>query len=87
MKPTNVLAIRKPKLIVGVERRMLGVSFMLPVIVCANSDSWTSRFIAVGLFVGCCALSTWLTRKDDRFPEIITKTWRQKAIYDPGKRA
>ncbi len=75
-------ALNKPMLIVGIDRRLLGLSFILAVIVGANG----SRIAAVVLFMTLCAIGRRLTRKDPNIFSVLNLVRRQKALYDPMKR-
>lgn len=77
------VAINQPMLILGIERKMLGLSVMISVLVGANG----SRVVGAVLFVAILALAKKLTRRDDRLIQIAPFLWRQAAHYDPIKRS
>jgi type IV secretory pathway TrbD component len=80
--PTYAGAINKPRLVVGLDRRMIGLAMVVPAVFAAIEQ----RVIAGVAFVVMYVLSVYLTRKDENLVPIYAMTWRQKGIYDPGKR-
>lgn len=78
-------ALNKPLLIVGVDRKLAGLAFILAVIVGANDGG--SKIVAIVLFVAMCAAGRQLTRKDPNIFAVMNRVWKQKTLYDPGKRA
>ena len=87
MRDTNIAALNKPKLFVGIERRMLVVSFFISLIVgVGNGKSMLQSIAGIVLFFCLCPVALFLTRKDDRLLPISMHVRRQKGLYDPGKR-
>jgi type IV secretory pathway TrbD component len=74
-------ALNKPMLIVGVDRKLAGLAFLLAVIVGANG----SRTAAAILFFGLWTLGRRLTRKDPNIYAILNRVRKQKTLYDPMK--
>ena len=77
-------ALNKPLLIVGIDRKLAGLAFLLSVIVGANDGG--SKIAAVVLFVALCALGRRMTRKDPNIFLVLNQVRKQKALYDPAKR-
>jgi len=77
-------ALNKPLLIVGLDRKLAGLAFLLSVIVGANDGG--SKIAAVVLFVALCALGRRMTRKDPNIFLVLNQVRKQKALYDPAKR-
>jgi type IV secretory pathway TrbD component len=77
-------ALNKPLLIVGIDRKLAGLAFLLSVIVGANDDG--SKIAAVVLFIALCALGRRLTRKDPNIFLVLNQVRKQKALYDSAKR-
>lgn len=77
-------ALNKPLLIVGIDRKLAGLAFLLSVIVGANDSG--SKIAAVVLFVALCALGRRMTRKDPNIFLVLNQVRKQKALYDPAKR-
>jgi len=77
-------ALNKPLLIVGIDRRLAGLAFLLSVIVGANDGG--SKIAAVVLFVALCAIGRKLTRKDANIFLVLNEARKRKALYDPAKR-
>jgi type IV secretory pathway TrbD component len=75
-------ALNKPLLIVGIDRKLAGLAFILSVIVGANG----SRAAGAVLFLALCAMGRRLSRKDPNIFMVFTLVRRQKALYDPIKR-
>lgn len=78
-------ALNKPLLIVGVDKKLAGLAFIFAVIIGANDGG--SKIVAVVLFVALCAAGRRLTRKDPNIFAVMHRVWKQKTLYDPGKRA
>ena len=78
-------ALNKPLLIVGVDRKLAGLAFIFAVIIGANDCG--SKIVAVVLFVTLCAAGRRLKRKDPNIFAVMHRVWKQKTVYDPGKRA
>lgn len=78
-------ALNKPLLIVGVDKKLPGLAFVFAVIVGANDGG--SKIVAVVVFVATCAAGRRLTRKDPNIFAVMHRVWKQKTIYDQGKRA
>jgi type IV secretion system protein VirB4 len=77
-------ALNKPLLIVGLDRKLAGLAFLLSVIVGANDGG--SKIAAVVLFVALCALGRRMTRKDPNIFLVLNQVRKQKPLYDPAKR-
>lgn len=77
-------ALNKPLLIVGLDRKLAGLAFLLAVIVGANDGG--SKFAAVVLFVALCSIGRRMTRKDPNIFLVLNQIRKQKAFYDPAKR-
>ena len=71
-------------LIVGLDRKLAGLAFILSVIVGANDGG--SKIAAVVLFVALCAIGRRMTRKDPNIFLVLNQVRKQKALYDPAKR-
>ncbi len=77
-------ALNKPLLIVGVDRKLVGLAFLFSVILAANDGG--SKIVAVVLFVSMCAVGRRLTRKDPNIFLVLNQVRKHKALYDPAKR-
>jgi type IV secretory pathway TrbD component len=77
-------ALNKPLLIVGLDRKLAGLAFILSVIVGANDGG--SKIAAVVLFAALCAIGRRMTRKDPNIFLALNQARKQKALYDPAKR-
>ncbi len=77
-------ALNKPLLIVGIDRRLAGLAFLLSVIVGANDGG--SKIAALVLFVALCAVGRRLTCKDANIFLVLNHVRKRKALYDPMKR-
>jgi type IV secretory pathway TrbD component len=75
-------ALNKPLLIVGVDRKLAGLAFILSVIVGANG----SRIAALILFGALCTIGRRLTRRDPNIFTVLNQVRKQKGLYDPMKR-
>lgn len=78
-------ALNKPLLIVGIDRKLAGLAFIFAVILGANDGE--SKITAIFLFVAMCCAGRLLTRKDPNIFLVMNRVWKQKTLYDPGKRA
>jgi type IV secretory pathway TrbD component len=78
-----VRALNKPLLIVGIDRRLAGLAFIFAVIVGANG----SRLAGLVLFLALCTIGRRLTRHDPNLFMVLNQVRKQKALYDPMKRA
>ena len=76
-------ALNKPLLIVGIDRKLAGLAFLLSVTVGANDGG--SKIAAVVLFVALCAFGRRMTRKDPNIFLVLNQVRKQKALYDPAK--
>jgi type IV secretory pathway TrbD component len=87
VRPT-ARALNKPLLIVGIERKLLGMAFVISAVVAAISGTQPHIQIPIGLgvFITTIAAAKRATKKDDRIFQIALSVWRQKAVYDPCKR-
>ncbi|HEX7361913.1 MAG TPA: VirB3 family type IV secretion system protein [Bryobacteraceae bacterium] len=77
-------ALNKPLLIVGIDRRLAGLAFLLSVIVGANDGG--SKIAALILFAALCAVGRKLTRKDANIFLVLNQARKRRALYDPMKR-
>ena len=77
-------ALNKPLLIVGLDRKLAGLAFLLSVIVGANDGG--SKIVAVVLFVALCAIGRQMTCKDPNIFLVLNQVRKQKPLYDPAKR-
>ena len=77
-------ALNKPLLIVGIDRKLVGLAFILSVIVGANDGG--SKIAALLLFVGLCVTGRRLTRKDPSIFLVLNQVRKQRSLYDPAKR-
>ena len=75
-------ALNKPLLIVGIDRKLAGLAFILSVVVGANG----SRIVGAVLFLALCAIGRRLSRKDPNIFLVFNLLRKQKALYDPMKR-
>ena len=76
-------AVNKPLLIVGIDRKLAGLAFLLSVTGGANDCG--SKIAAVVLFVALCAFGRRMTRKDPNIFLVLNQVRKQKALYDPAK--
>lgn len=77
-------SLNKPLLVLGIDRKLVGLAFLLAVSVGANDGG--SKIAAVVLFLGLCVLGRRLTRKDPNIFLVLNQVRRQKSLYDPLKR-
>jgi type IV secretory pathway TrbD component len=77
-------ALNKPLLIVGLDRKLAGLAFLLSVIVGANDGG--SKIAAIVLFIALCAIGRRMTHKDPNIFLVLNQVRKQKALYDPAKR-
>jgi type IV secretory pathway TrbD component len=77
-------SLNKPLLVLGIDRKLVGLAFLLAVTVGANDGG--SKIAAVVLFLGLCVLGRRLTRKDPNIFLVLNQVRRQKNFYDPLKR-
>lgn len=84
VRPT-ARALNKPLLIAGIERRLLGMAFVVSAVIAATSGTEPHIQVPIGVAVFAATISAakWATRKDDRIFQIALSVWRQKAVYDP----
>lgn len=75
-------ALNKPMLIVGIDRKLAGLAFLLAVIVGANG----SKIAAGILFLALCAIGRRLSRRDPNIFMVLNVVRKQKTLYDPMKR-
>ncbi len=93
VRPT-ARAINRPLLIAGIERKMLGMSVLIAVVITANIPEATGKLafipfkavVGFGLFTALVSIAKFATRRDDRLLQILASVWRQKAVYDPHLR-
>jgi type IV secretory pathway TrbD component len=77
-------ALNKPLLILGIDRKLAGLAFLLSVMVGAN-DGFVPKASALVLFVSLWALGRRLTRRDPNIFLVLNQIRKQKALYDPMK--
>ncbi|MGI9070435.1 MAG: VirB3 family type IV secretion system protein [Bryobacteraceae bacterium] len=82
MTTPSARALNKPLLIIGLDRKLLGLAFILCVVVGANG----SRVAAAMLFLALCAMGRRLTRRDPNLFMVLNQVRKQKVFYDPVKR-
>jgi len=82
MSRPAAIALNKPLLIVGVDRKLAGLACILSVIVGANG----SKIAGLVLFLGLCMMGRRLTRRDPNIFMVINQIRKQKTLYDPIKR-
>ena len=75
-------AINKPLLILGIERMLLGLLF----VVCAAIAAKLSRPLALCIFFGACTAAKAASKKDPNLLPILAECWKFKPVYDPMKR-
>jgi len=75
-------ALNKPMLIVGIDRKLAGLAFLLAVIVGANG----SKIMAGILFLALCAIGRRLSRRDPNIFMVLNRVRKQNSLYDPMKR-
>jgi type IV secretory pathway TrbD component len=75
-------ALNKPQLIVGIDRKLAGLAFILSVIVGANG----SRIAGIVLFFALCMIGRVLSRRDPNIFAVLNHVRKQKPLYDPMKR-
>ena len=78
-------ALNKPLLILGIDRRLAGLAFLLAVIVGAN-DGFISKLSALLLFIAIWAIGRRLTRIDPNIFQVLNQVRQRKVLYDPLKR-
>lgn len=69
-------------LILGVDRKLAGLAFILSVIVGANG----SRIAGIVLFFALCVIGRRLSRRDPNIFMVLNQVRQRKALYDPMKR-
>lgn len=74
-------ALNKPLLIVGIDRKLAGLAFILSVVVGANG----SRIAGAVLFFTLCAFGRRLSRTDPNIFMVFNLVRSQKTLYDPMK--
>ncbi len=75
-------ALNKPLLIVGIDRKLAGLAFILSAVVGANG----SRIAGAVLFLALCGIGRRLSREDPNIFMIFNLVRKQKPLYDPMKR-
>lgn len=75
-------ALNKPLLIIGVDRKLAGLAFILSVIVGANG----SRIVGAVLFLALCTIGRRLSHRDPNIFMVFNLVRKQKTLYDPMKR-
>ncbi|HTU47442.1 MAG TPA: VirB3 family type IV secretion system protein [Bryobacteraceae bacterium] len=82
---TGARALNKPLLILGIDRRLAGLAFLVSVIVGAN-DGFVSKLSALVLFLAMWAIGRRLTRIDPNIFQVMNHVRQRKVLYDPLKR-
>jgi type IV secretory pathway TrbD component len=82
MSRPAAIALNKPLLIVGVDRKLAGLACILSVIVGANG----SKIAGLLLFLLLCTIGRRLTRRDPNIFMVLNQLRKQKTLYDPMKR-
>jgi type IV secretory pathway TrbD component len=77
-------ALNKPLLIIGIDRKLAGLTFLLSVIVGAN-DGFLPKISAATLFIALWAVGRRLTRVDPNIFLVMNQVRQRKALYDPLK--
>jgi type IV secretory pathway TrbD component len=78
-------ALNKPLLIVGIDRKLAGLAFLLSVVIGAN-DGFLPKLSAFALFIALWAIGRRLTRVDSNIFLVMNQVRQRKALYDPLKR-
>ena len=78
-------ALNKPLLIIGIDRKLAGLNFLIAVIVGAN-DGFVPKLSAFALFIALWAIGRRLTRTDSNVFLVMNQVRQRKALYDPLKR-
>ena len=78
-------ALNKPLLIIGIDRKLAGLNFLIAVIVGAN-DGFVPKLSAFALFLALWAIGRRLTRTDSNIFLVMNQVRQRKALYDPLKR-
>ena len=78
-------ALNKPLLIIGIDRKLAGLTFLLSVIVGAN-DGFLPKISGFTLFIALWAVGRRLTRVDSNIFLVMNQVRQRKALYDPLKR-
>lgn len=82
---TGARALNKPLLIVGIDRKLAGLTFLVSVIVGAN-DGFVPKICAFTLFIALWAVGRHLTRVDPNIFLVMNQVRQRNALYDPLKR-
>jgi type IV secretory pathway TrbD component len=82
MTRPSARALNKPMLIIGIDRKLLGLAFILCVVVGANG----SRIAGTVLLFALCAIGRRLSRRDPNIFMVLNQVRKQQALYDPMKR-
>jgi type IV secretory pathway TrbD component len=77
--------LNKPLLLVGVDRKLAGVTFLLAVIVGTN-DGFVPKTAALVLFGALWVVGRGLTAKDSNIFAVMNQVRQRKALSDPLKR-
>jgi type IV secretory pathway TrbD component len=78
-------ALNKPLLIIGIDRKLAGLAFLLSVVIGAN-DGFLPKLSAFALFITLWAIGRRLTRVDSNIFLVMNQVRQRKALYDPLKR-
>ena len=73
--------LNKPRLVFGLDQKLLGIGVILFVIVGANG----SKIAGFVLFLVLCVVGRRMSKKDPNYIEVFKLAYKQKAIYEPLK--
>lgn len=81
-------AINKRLLVFGVERKMFCASFGVSVVIFYIGSYFSAwgYAVALGFLVGAMALSRFVTKRDEKMPEVFIAACRHGEVYDPALR-
>jgi type IV secretory pathway TrbD component len=74
-------ALNRPRLIFGIDQKLLGLSLIFAVVVAANG----SKIAGLVLFLVLAGIGRRMARKDPRFFAVLNNARKQKPLYDPMK--
>jgi type IV secretory pathway VirB3-like protein len=75
--------LNRPRLIFGIDQKLLGLSLIFAVIVAANG----SKIAGLILFLALAAIGRRMAAKDQHFFEVLNQSRRQQSLYDPMKKS
>jgi type IV secretory pathway TrbD component len=76
---TGARALNKPLLILGIDRRLAGLAFLVSVIVGAN-DGFVPKLSALALFLAMWAIGRRLTRIDPNIFQVMNHVRQRKVL-------